>query len=118
MGIYICVYVSYSVALAFYAASFSRLAHNTRRIHELRDMYEQGKIPVDVYELEEGHERSKISSLSMARILACSPFASGNDEILFQASGSAGIIIIPLLALSLLIPLRNNAKVNNYALLL
>jgi hypothetical protein len=118
MGIYICVHVSHSITLAFYAASFPRLAHNTRRIHELRDMYEQGKIPVDVYEQEEGLERSKISSLSMARIFACSPFASGDDKILFQASGSAGIIIIPLLALSLLIPLRNNAKVNNYAILM
>jgi len=99
MGIYICVYVSYSVTLAFYAASFPRLAHNTRRIRELRGMYEQGKVPVDVYEQEEGLERSKISSLSMA-------------------SGSVGIVIIPLLALSLLIPLRNNTKVNNYSILM
>jgi len=76
MGIYICVYVSYSITLAFYAASFPRLAHNTLRIRELRGMYEQGKVLVDVYEQEEGLERSKISSLSMARISPCSHSAS------------------------------------------
>ena len=118
MGIYICVYVSYSVTLAFYAASFPRLARNTRHIRELQEMYEQGKIPVDVYEQEEGLERSKISSLSMARILLCSPFTVDNDNILFQASGSIGIVTIPLLALSLLIPLQHNAKVNNYSILM
>ena len=73
MGIYIGVYVSYSVTLAFYAASFPRLAHNTRHIRELREMCEQGEVPVDVYEQEEGLERSKISSLSMARILLVRP---------------------------------------------
>jgi hypothetical protein len=118
MGIYICVYVSYSVTLAFYAASFPRLARNTPHIRELKEVYEQGKIPVDVYEQEEGLERSRISSLSMVGILLCSPFTIGNDNILFQASGSIGIVTIPLLALSILIPLQHNARVNNYSILM
>jgi hypothetical protein len=38
--------------------------------------------------------------------------------MLLQAFGSLGIITIPLLDLAILLPLKGNAKVNNYVILM
>jgi hypothetical protein len=67
MGIYIIVFISYNVTLAFYAAIFPRLAHNTQHIRKLKEKCDQGELNAGVYEQAEGLERSKISSLSMVR---------------------------------------------------
>jgi hypothetical protein len=69
MAVYIIGFTSYGIMLAFYAAVFPRLARNTRTMCEYREMYDQGRITAKVYEQAEALERSKISSLSMARAI-------------------------------------------------
>ena len=70
MGIYIIAFVSYNITLAFYAAIFPRLAHNTPHVRGVRLRYNQGEITADKYERVEALEKSKISSLSMVRTLS------------------------------------------------
>jgi hypothetical protein len=67
MGFYIIGYICYGLTFALYAAPFPRLARNTRRIRELRERYEQGEMPADMYEQAVSLEKSKISSFSMVR---------------------------------------------------
>jgi len=72
MGIFITGFVSYGLALTFYGAIFPILAHNTTRLRELRQRYDQGEISEDVYEEGEIFEKNKISSLSVVRTLTSS----------------------------------------------
>jgi hypothetical protein len=118
MVVYIIGFTSYGIMLAFYAAVFPRLARNTRNMRELREIYSQGRITAKVYEQEEALEKSKISSLSMARAVP-SPTTDDCDNLfLLQAARAAGYITLLSLDLSLLLPLKGNPKVNNYVVLL
>ena len=116
MGLYTVAFVSFGVTNAFCAAIFPRLARNTRHIRELKERYEQGEITADEYEQAEVLEKSKISSLSKVRGL----FAiCRRCSVLFsQASSTLGSVIILLLELAILIPLRDNANVDRYVILL
>ena len=69
MAIYIIGFTAYGVTLAFYSAIFPRLARNTRRMRELKEMYDKDRITAGVYEQAEALEKSKISNLSTVRDL-------------------------------------------------
>ncbi|KAG2141649.1 autophagy-related protein 22-like protein [Suillus cothurnatus] len=97
MILYIIGFVSYSVTLVFYAALFPRLARNTPRARQLREKYENGEIPPEVYEQEESLEKNRITDI-------------------FTVHSNVGFVTTLLLNLALLLPMANNPKVDNYVL--
>ncbi|KAG2042064.1 MFS general substrate transporter [Suillus americanus] len=99
MVLYIIGFVSYGATLVFYAALFPRLARNTPHARQLRDKYESGEIPPEVYEQEESLEKNRISNISTVH-------------------SNVGYIITLSLNLALLLPMTNNPKVDNYVLVL
>ncbi|KAI0039198.1 MFS general substrate transporter [Auriscalpium vulgare] len=99
MGLYIVGFVSYGATLVFYAALFPRLARNTQHSRDLKARYDAGEISAEVYEQEESLEKNRISNISTTH-------------------SNIGYIMTLALNLSLLLPLANNPKVNNYVLVL
>ncbi|TFK92845.1 MFS general substrate transporter [Polyporus arcularius HHB13444] len=99
MALYMIGFVSYGATLVFYAALFPRLARNTQHARDLREKYEKGEIPAEEYEVEESMEKNRISNISTMH-------------------SNIGYIFTLCLNLSLLIPLMNNPKVNNYVIVL
>ncbi|KAG2156428.1 autophagy-related protein 22-like protein [Suillus clintonianus] len=97
MVLYIIGFVSYSVTLVFYAAVFPRLARNTPHARQLREKYESGEIPLEVYEKEESLEKNRITNI-------------------FTVHSNVGFITTLLLNLTLLLPMMNNPKVDNYVI--
>ncbi|KAG1831185.1 vacuole effluxer Atg22 like-domain-containing protein [Suillus subalutaceus] len=97
MVLYIIGFVSYGATLVFYAALFPRLARNTPHARQLREKYESGEIPPEVYEQEESLEKNRISNIS-------------------TVYSNVGYIITLSLNLALLLPMTNNPKVDNYVL--
>ena len=69
MGLFIVGFISWSIATAFYAGIFPRLARSTPRSRELRERYERGEISAVVYIQKVGLEKSKISTMSMVGTL-------------------------------------------------
>ncbi|KAJ3923922.1 autophagy-related protein 22-like protein [Lentinula edodes] len=99
MALYMIGFISYGATLVFYAAVFPRLARNTHHSRALRASYEAGEIDHEVYETEESLEKNRISNISTAH-------------------SNIGYIATLCLNLSLLLPLTNNPKVNNYVIVL
>ncbi|KAK0190365.1 MFS general substrate transporter [Armillaria mellea] len=99
MALYMIGFISYGATLVFYAAAFPRLARNTAHARELRDKLDAGTIALEEYEREESMEKNRISNISTTH-------------------SNIGYVIILCLNLSVLIPLNNNPKVDNYALVL
>ena len=64
MALYMIGFISYGATLVFYAAIFPRLARNTRQSRDLRERYDRGEIPAEVYEQEESLEKNRISNIS------------------------------------------------------
>lgn len=64
MALYMIGFISYGATLVFYAAIFPRLARNTPHARQLREKYENGEIPAEVYETEESLEKNRISNIS------------------------------------------------------
>ncbi|KAG1735042.1 autophagy-related protein 22-like protein [Suillus lakei] len=95
MVLYIIGFVSYSVTLVFYGALFPRLARNTPHTRQLRQKYENGEIAPEVYEQEESLEKNRITDI-------------------FTVHSNVGFVTTLLLNLSLLLPMANNPKVDNY----
>ena len=60
MALYMISFISYCATLAFYAAAFPRLAHNTPHAHQLREKYERGEMSAEEYEVEESLEKNWI----------------------------------------------------------
>ncbi|KAG1803158.1 MFS general substrate transporter [Suillus variegatus] len=99
MVLYIIGFVSYGATLVFYAALFPRLARNTPHARQLREKFENGEISPEFYEQEESLEKNRISNISTVH-------------------SNIGYIITLLLNLTLLLPMTNNPKVDNYVLVL
>ncbi|PSR81037.1 hypothetical protein PHLCEN_2v6568 [Hermanssonia centrifuga] len=99
MGLYMVGFIAYGATLVFYAAVFPRLARNTAHARSLKEKYENGEIPREEYEQEESLEKNRISNISTMH-------------------SNIGYIVTLALNLSLLLPLSNNPKVNNYVLVL
>ncbi|KIM46588.1 hypothetical protein M413DRAFT_259322 [Hebeloma cylindrosporum] len=99
MALYMIGFITYGATLVFYAAQFPRLARNTAHARRLRDRYESGEIPLEEYEVEESLEKNRISNISTTH-------------------SNIGYIATLCLNLSILLPLANNPKVNNYTLVL
>ncbi|KAG2748357.1 MFS general substrate transporter [Suillus brevipes Sb2] len=97
MVLYIVGFVSYSVTLVFYAALFPRLARNTPRARQIREKYENGEIPPEVYEQEESLQKNRITDI-------------------FTVHSNIGFVTTLLLNLALLLPMANNPKVDNYVI--
>ncbi|KAN0128536.1 Autophagy-related protein 22-like protein [Lactarius tabidus] len=99
MALYMISATSRGIVIAFFAAIFPQLARNTPHSRELRVRHERGELSPEAYEKEKSIERSKISSLGMTwRFL--------------------GDVFALLLNLSLLLPLSDNSKVDNYVIIL
>jgi Vacuole effluxer Atg22 like len=64
MALYMISFISYGATLVFYAAAFPRLARNTQHSRDLREKFDHGEIPVEVYEREESLEKNRISNIS------------------------------------------------------
>ncbi|THV03366.1 hypothetical protein K435DRAFT_835935 [Dendrothele bispora CBS 962.96] len=99
MALYMIGFISYGATLVFYAALFPRLARNTAHAKKLRDQYEAGEIEKEIYEREESLEKNRISNISTTH-------------------SNIGYIATLCLNLSLLLPLANNPKVDNYVIVL
>lgn len=99
LGLYMLGFISYGATLVFYAAIFPRLARNTPHARELRRRLEHGEVSPETYEMEESLEKNRISNISTVH-------------------SNIGYIVTLALNLSLLIPLMNNAKVDNYVIVL
>ncbi|KAJ7581388.1 autophagy-related protein 22-like protein [Mycena floridula] len=99
MALYMIGFISYGATLVFYAAIFPRLARNTPHSRALREKYETGEITREEYEMEESLEKNRISNISTTH-------------------SNIGYIATLCLNLSILLPLKDNAKVNNYTLVL
>ncbi|KAK0230189.1 MFS general substrate transporter [Armillaria fumosa] len=99
MALYMIGFISYGATLVFYAAAFPRLARNTAHARNLRDKLDAGTIALEEYEREESMEKNRISNISTTH-------------------SNIGYVVILCLNLSVLIPLNNNPKVDNYALVL
>ncbi|KAL5527851.1 hypothetical protein ACEPAG_6652 [Sanghuangporus baumii] len=99
MALYMVGFISYGATLVFYAALFPRLARNTPHTRKLRDMLENGEITAEEYEREESLEKNRISNISTTH-------------------SNIGYIATLCLNLSLLLPLKDNPKVNNYVIVL
>ncbi|KAG1752413.1 autophagy-related protein 22-like protein [Suillus paluster] len=95
MVLYIIGFVSYSVTLVFYGAVFPRLARNTPHARRLREKYENGEIPADVYVQEESLEKNRITNI-------------------FTVHSNVGYTATLVLNLALLLPMMDNPKVDNY----
>jgi Vacuole effluxer Atg22 like len=70
MALYMIGFISYGATLVLYAAVFPRLARNTQHIRNLKEKYDRGEIPVEVYEREESLEKNRISNISTVCILS------------------------------------------------
>ncbi|KAF5371301.1 hypothetical protein D9758_004260 [Tetrapyrgos nigripes] len=99
MALYMIGFISYGATLVFYAAVFPRLARNTAHAKKLREQYEAGEIESEIYEREESLEKNRISNISTTH-------------------SNIGYIVTLCLNLSLLLPLANNPKVDNYVIVL
>ncbi|KAG6835115.1 hypothetical protein H0H93_004704, partial [Arthromyces matolae] len=99
MALYMIGFITYGATLVFYAAAFPRLARNTARSRGLRTQYEAGEITKEEYDMEESMEKNRISNISTTH-------------------SNIGYIGTLCINLSVLIPLQNHPKSNNYALLL
>jgi len=99
VALYMIGFISYGATLVFYAAIFPRLARNTQHSRDLRERYDRGEISAEVYEQEESLEKNRISNISTTH-------------------SNIGYIMTLALNLSLLLPLKDNPKVNNYVLVL
>ncbi|KAH9947214.1 MFS general substrate transporter [Amylocystis lapponica] len=99
MALYMIAFITYGATLVFYAALFPRLARNTPHARSLRERLDSGEITVEVYETEESMEKNRISNISTMH-------------------SNIGYIVTLALNLSLLLPLANNPKVDNYVLVL
>ncbi|EKM79757.1 hypothetical protein AGABI1DRAFT_56924 [Agaricus bisporus var. burnettii JB137-S8] len=97
MGLYMVGFISYGATLVFFAAAFPRLARNTQHSRNLREKLESGEVTLEEYELEESLEKNRISNISTAH-------------------SNIGYIVTLLLNLSLLLPLAEDPRVNNYCL--
>ncbi|KAF8076850.1 autophagy-related protein 22-like protein [Lyophyllum atratum] len=99
MALYMIGFISYGATLVFYAAVFPRLARNTPHARAIREKYEAGETTREEFELEESMEKNRISNISTTH-------------------SNIGYIVTLCLNLSVLLPLANNPKVNNYTLVL
>ncbi|KAI9447640.1 MFS general substrate transporter [Lactarius indigo] len=99
MALYIISFTSRGVIIAFSAAPFPQLARNTPHSRELRERHERGALSVEAYEKEKSIEKNKISSVSTACLFI-------------------GRVVALSLDLSLLLPLSDNPKVDNYVIVL
>ncbi|KIY52192.1 MFS general substrate transporter [Fistulina hepatica ATCC 64428] len=98
MALYMIGFISYGATLVFYAAVFPRLARNTSHSRRVKDRYEAGEIDREEFERENSLEKNHISNIS--------------------AHSNIGYIVTLCLNLSLLLPLQNNSKVDNYVIVL
>ncbi|KIJ31434.1 hypothetical protein M422DRAFT_185927 [Sphaerobolus stellatus SS14] len=99
MALFMIGFVSYGATLVFYAALFPRLARNTPHARRLKEKLDQGELTAEEYEVEESLEKNKISNISTAH-------------------SNIGYIMTLALNLSILLPLQNNPKVDNYTIVL
>lgn len=99
MGLYMVSFITYGATLVFYAALFPRLARNTPHSRELRRKLENGEITPEVYEKEESLEKNRISNISTTH-------------------SNIGYLFVLLLNLSILLPLMDNPRVNNFTIVL
>ncbi|KAF8334337.1 autophagy-related protein 22-like protein [Cantharellus anzutake] len=97
MALYMIGFISYGATLVFYAAIFPRLAQNTPQSRELRRKLGNREISAQEYEKEESLEKNRISNISTVH-------------------SNIGYLFTLCLNLSLLLPLSNNPKVNNYTI--
>lgn|SRR6266850_2499533 len=116
MGLYTVGSIAWGVAVAFYAAVFPSLARNREHIRELKEQRDQGEITRDEYIQVEALEKSRISSFSIVRALLSRPPRLMTRFI--QGHGAIGYVIIMLLELPMLFALQDNAKVNNYVIMM
>ncbi|KDQ17216.1 hypothetical protein BOTBODRAFT_600563 [Botryobasidium botryosum FD-172 SS1] len=99
MALYTLGFVSYGASLIFFIANLPRLARNTPQTREIRRKYENGEIEYEEYEIRESLEKNRISN-----------WVTINNNI--------GYLFVSLLNLTVLIPLKNNPRVDNYTILL
>ncbi|KAF9562450.1 MFS general substrate transporter [Agrocybe pediades] len=99
MALFMIGFITYGATLVFYAALFPRLARNTQHSRTLLARYDAGEITREVYEVEESLEKNRISNISTTH-------------------SNIGYIATLLLNLTILLPLADNPKVNNYVMVL
>ncbi|KZT71532.1 hypothetical protein DAEQUDRAFT_809849 [Daedalea quercina L-15889] len=99
MAIYVVSFVSYGATLVFYSAAFPRLARNTSHARRLREKLENHEISQEEYEREESLEKNRVSNISVWH-------------------SNVGYIFVLCLDLSILLPLANNALVDDYTMVL
>ncbi|KAI9467380.1 MFS general substrate transporter [Lactarius psammicola] len=99
MALYMVSFISRNIVIAFLAAPFPQLARNTSHSRELRKRHERGELSVEAYEKEKSIEKSRISSVSMICLFI-------------------GQVVALSLNLSLLLPLSDNPRVDNYVIVL
>ncbi|ORY20995.1 MFS general substrate transporter [Naematelia encephala] len=97
MALYMLGFITYGITLVFYASVFPRLARNTPRTKEARNKLDNQEIDTSEYEKVEMLERNRLSNISTAH-------------------SNWGYLLTLALNLSLLLPLANNPKVDNYTL--
>jgi len=99
MALYMIGFVTYGATLVFYAAVFPRLARNTPHSRALRLKLQNKEITEEEYIIEESMEKNRISNISTMH-------------------SNIGYLAVLLLDLSILLPLANNLRVNNYTIVL
>ncbi|KAF4619178.1 hypothetical protein D9613_004862 [Agrocybe pediades] len=99
MALFMMGFITYGATLVFYAALFPRLARNTQHSRTLLARYNAGEITREVYEVEESLEKNRISNISTTH-------------------SNIGYIATLLLNLTILLPLADNPKANNYVMVL
>ncbi|KAF8530049.1 MFS general substrate transporter [Hysterangium stoloniferum] len=99
MALFMIGFVTYGATLVFYAALFPRLARNTPLARALKEKYNRGELSAEEFELEESLEKNRISNISTAH-------------------SNIGYVVTLCLNLSILLPLKDNPKVDNYTLVL
>ncbi|KAF9780334.1 MFS general substrate transporter [Thelephora terrestris] len=99
MALYMISFITYGATIAFYMAVFPRLARSTPHARQIRDRYEKGEISTEEYEVEESLEKNRICNTT-------------------TTLSYIGYTVTLCLNLTLLLPLKDNPRVNNYVLLL
>lgn len=116
MGLYVAGFISFHSIFVLFLAVFPRLARNTPKSKTARRSHQVGESSLEEYEQVVSLEYNRISLTST--VSACLLCIFYDPSYRFQAYGYVGYLIALCLNLSLLLPLRNQPRLDIYVIVM